>query len=865
MKIKRYFYFLISLGLTLCIPSISISLSSGKFQRHTSVLAAEDVSIKIKQLARAITVTVQVGENRGSGVLIAKAGQTYTVVTNAHVINGSDSYLIQTPDGKIHSAKLQYEGDSFTKDDLALLQFQATDTYSIANLGNSATLSDNQGIFIVGFPSESEQLSISSGKISQIAEKPLVGGYQIGFGSETKQGMSGGALLNNKGELIGILGQGNAAITDNAYTYQDGSRPNAQTIAQMRSSSFAIPITRVGDAIANEIVNKVDKIAQQITVGIDSTKHGNGSGAIIAKKGNTYYVLTASHVVKNPDEYKLTTPDGEQYKIDNRAVKIFEGVDLAVIPFTSQKPYQIATFADYTPIWGAGESMVFLSGFPKESLPKRKLTAGYGFPTSGASMSVYNAYSLTNGYELVYSNFSQPGMSGAPVLDSLGRVVGINAATEAEVTIDDAGQQIEMALGRSLGVPIKTFLGLVSQANLDPKTLKIDKNPVRGSFGGFLGTIGSIYTILASFDVPTPAQETNAIAWLNYGNQLWRLHRHKEAIAAFEKAIQLKPDFDRAYHAKGLALYTQYDWQNALAAFKQATQINPNNTESWRMQTESLYVMQKYPEALAASDRAIQLNPTDAVVLMQRGFVLMSLQRIPEAVEALTQSIELQPNPWSYTMRGSLRLGLGDRQGSVTDLKRALELDPNFLLAYMSLGGVYSAIGDHKAALATFDKAVELTSQLAAGSMVEGSMLSMRGMFRARSGDYQGAINDYNQAIAKIAEDKNTPLYLSSMNIDAPFGKIEGFDMLASSIYIQRAIAYAQLGKTQNALADLNKAVEIQPNSAEAYTIRGSFYAEFQEKEKAIADLTKAAQLYQQQGNAQGYQQVQQLLQQLQK
>ncbi|NJO93590.1 MAG: tetratricopeptide repeat protein [Hydrococcus sp. RM1_1_31] len=300
---------------------------------------------------------------------------------------------------------------------------------------------------------------------------------------------------------------------------------------------------------------------------------------------------------------------------------------------------------------------------------------------------------------------------------------------KSEVTIDDEGQQIEMALGRSLGVPIKTFLGLAPQAKLDPKTLKIDKNTMRGSFGGFLGTIGSIYTILSSFDVSTPAKETSAIAWLNYGNQLWRLHRHKEAIAAFEKAIQLKPDFDRAYHAKGLALSTQYNWQQALAAFERVTQINPTSAEGWRMQAESLYVMQKYPEALAASERAIQLNPTDSLVLMQRGFVLMSLQRIPEAVEALTQSIELQPNPWSYTMRGTLRIALGDRQGSVTDLKRALELDPNFLLAYMSLGGVYSTIGDHKAAIATFDKAVELTSQLSAGPMVEGSMLSLRGTF----------------------------------------------------------------------------------------------------------------------------------------
>jgi S1-C subfamily serine protease len=57
------------------------------------------------------------------------------------------------------------------------------------------------------------------------------------------------------------------------------------------------------------IVAQVDEIARQITVRINSSKNGNGSGVIFAKQGNTYSVLTASHVVSNPDKYKIVTPD----------------------------------------------------------------------------------------------------------------------------------------------------------------------------------------------------------------------------------------------------------------------------------------------------------------------------------------------------------------------------------------------------------------------------------------------------------------------------------------------------------------------------------------------------------------------------
>ncbi|NJO93900.1 MAG: hypothetical protein HC820_05225, partial [Hydrococcus sp. RM1_1_31] len=171
----------------------------------------------------------------------------------------------------------------------------------------------------------------------------------------------------------------------------------------------------------SRIVAQVDDIAQQITVRIDSTQHGNGSGVIVAKEGNTYYVLTASHVVEKPDRYQIVTPDGQKYSVNSANTTILEGVDLAVVQFQSSKTHTVATLANYD--LGIDKSqVVFVSGFPATNAgtPKRLLTAGELFSQVMGTFLVKDFYSLTNGYELVYSNLSYRGMSGGAILDRLG-------------------------------------------------------------------------------------------------------------------------------------------------------------------------------------------------------------------------------------------------------------------------------------------------------------------------------------------------------------------------------------------------------------------------------------------------------------
>jgi S1-C subfamily serine protease len=239
---RRYLSLIVCINVFLLI-SAACAYSSMTRSRwdNAGVVSTHLSPEQLRQLAKAVTVKVRAGESQGSGFIIAKNQQTYRIITNAHVVDRGAPFRIETLDGKLHTATLINKGDSLNGNDLATLEFQASENYTLGSLGKTTVLAKNERVFAAGFPYESGEFTFSDGKISLIADKPLRGGYQIGFTSETQQGMSGGPLFDEKGKIIGVLGQGNIAILEEVYTYQDGSRPDEQTLEQMRSISFAVP------------------------------------------------------------------------------------------------------------------------------------------------------------------------------------------------------------------------------------------------------------------------------------------------------------------------------------------------------------------------------------------------------------------------------------------------------------------------------------------------------------------------------------------------------------------------------------------------------------------------------------------------
>lgn len=147
----------------------------------------------------------------------------------------------------------------------------------------------------------------------------------------------------------------------------------------------------------------------------------SGSGILISRQGRLYTVLTNQHVITPGAPYVIQTPDGRSHPAN--LVKKFNsrGIDLAMLQFKGQATYAIASLSR-TPQLLEG-SPVLAAGFPHDPIPNQPK----GLLITVGHISLLPPQPFQGGYQIGYTNRIYQGMSGGPVLNLHGEVIGINS------------------------------------------------------------------------------------------------------------------------------------------------------------------------------------------------------------------------------------------------------------------------------------------------------------------------------------------------------------------------------------------------------------------------------------------------------
>ncbi len=150
---------------------------------------------------------------------------------------------------------------------------------------------------------------------------------------------------------------------------------------------------------------------------------------------------------------------------------------------------------------------------------------------------------------------------------------------------------------------------------------------------------------LTALDKTLQIRPESYLAWQIRG-QVWQNVNNNltEAIAAYERAIEINPNFAPAWQNLALALKQQGKYRDAIESFTEASEINPQNIDTWLGLADTLNTVGREQEALEALDRALAINPQKPKIWLEKGSIFLKNQNYNQACNTYRQSRAFIPN-----------------------------------------------------------------------------------------------------------------------------------------------------------------------------------------------------------------------------
>ncbi|MCZ8212967.1 tetratricopeptide repeat protein [Microcystis sp. LE19-8.1F] len=648
--------------------------------------APTDYIAELETKAKGFTVRIDSSSTaNGSGVIIAKEGNIYTVLTAAHVLCEkiaeektcvNFTYTVVTRDGKTRkiekSTIIRQEGV-----DLAVFQFESQDNYPVAEIANYNPNTDDF-VFAAGFAKIGQNPSkwlFSGGTIDekergllQTRQSPLrnkqggtlqsvaslTEGYELVYTSITFGGMSGGAVLDSQGRVIGIHGSSETAgVTEIQLGYSLGIPISTFIGLQERLKVKPQLLTTAQPQVSPQ---QQQEIIQAIT-GVIVPNTNAKADIWIQRGGQLWRLARDQEAIKAFDEaIKQNDPDNVYLAWYGKGLALFE-------------------LREHQPAIEALQQAI-------NTLPKRENLKKF-------HSSILQKQSVVYRY---LENYEQ----ALTVINQAISLVPNNPNSYNE----------KLAVLYQLKRYDEGLAAINQAINLAPRAAWYLNR------GLLYSDLQKYELALSDYNKAIDINPNYAKAYNNRGILYKDLQKYELALSDYNKAIDINPNDAMAYNNRGLLYHNQQKYELALSDYNKAIDINPNVAEAYYNRGILYIDLQKYDLALSDFSKAIDINPNDANAYYNRGNLYKDLQKYDLALSDYSKAIDINPNDaMAYYNRGVLYSDLQKYDLALSDYNKAIDINPNDALAYVNRGVVYALTREFPKALADAEKASELYRQ----------------------------------------------------------------------------------------------------------------------------------------------------------
>ena len=272
---------------------------------------------------------------------------------------------------------------------------------------------------------------------------------------------------------------------------------------------------------------------------------------------------------------------------------------------------------------------------------------------------------------------------------------------------------------------------------------------------------GLLTDALASYEQAIAINPNYARAYSNRGNVLQALKRYAESIASYDKALELKPDYAEALYNKGNALNADKQAAKALICYEQALNLKPDFIQALLGRGNALHDLQQLTAALRSYEQALEIYPDYAEAHYNCGKVLIDLERNDQALASYKRALAINPDyVEAWVGQGELFQLLKRLPDALASYDHALTIKPDYAEVFVSRAIVLQQLNRLEEAVANCEQALIIKPEL---DFTFGTLFSLK-MKLCDWRDFDKNLNTLTEKIMR-GEKAATPFFVHSVAV----------------------------------------------------------------------------------------------------
>jgi len=323
------------------------------------------------------------------------------------------------------------------------------------------------------------------------------------------------------------------------------------------------------------------------------------------------------------------------------------------------------------------------------------------------------------------------------------------------------------------------------------------------------------------------------------------MNRRERRVAARKSPAASKNDADRAHRADpegdylaglGSLLEQQGLHEEALKAYDKAVQIRPDDPELWARLANVLVLLQRPDHAILGFERALKLNPRYWYAAYNYAVLLLQSERFEETLISFNLCDELQPDhATTLTGRGRALYKLNRFEEALSDGRRAQALDPANADICIDLGVALQKLGQPEEALQWFDRALDLRPGFVMALINKGSLLLESERFEESLINFN-LCDELQSDHAATLFGRSVALYKLNRFEEALSDgrRAQALDPANADICNAIGVTLHKLGRPEDALQWFDRALDLRPDFVKALNNKAFMLGEIHRFDEAF-------------------------------